>query len=82
VLLARGKIIYFNKATESVEYFTKIGFKCPELSNPCDYFMSMMSIESIELDVEDEGSNTGGGWGYDVGKIKEEYEKLIAFFDA
>ncbi|MBM4179763.1 MAG: ATP-binding cassette domain-containing protein [Ignavibacteria bacterium] len=82
VLLARGKIIYFNQASLSVEYFTKIGFKCPELSNPCDYFMSMMSIESIELDVEDEGGNTGGGWGYDVGKIKEEYEKLIAFFDA
>ena len=82
VLLARGKIIYFNKASESDEYFEKIGFKCPELSNPCDYFMSMMSIESIELEVEDEGSNTGGGWGYDVGKIKEEYEKLIAFFDA
>jgi len=42
----------------------------------------MMSIESIELEVEDEGGNSGGGWGYDVGKIKEEYEKLIAFFDA
>lgn len=81
VLLARGKIIYFNKASESVDYFTNIGFKCPELSNPCDYFMSMMSIESIELEIEDGGEGTGG-WGYDTGKIKEEYEKLIAFFDA
>ena len=81
MLLARGKIIYFNKASESVDYFTNIGFKCPELSNPCDYFMSMMSIESIELEIEDGGEGTGG-WGYDTGKIKEEYEKLIAFFDA
>lgn len=54
VLLAKGKIIYFNEANKSVDYFTSIGYQCPELSNPADYFMSMMSIESIELDVEDE----------------------------
>jgi len=41
----------------------------------------MMSIESIELEVEEEGG-AGGGWGLEQGKIKEEYEKLIAFFDA
>lgn len=52
-LLARGKIIYFGKADKSVDYFTSIGFKCPEMSNPADYFMSMMSIESIELEAEE-----------------------------
>lgn len=26
VLLAKGKIIYFNKADQSVDYFSKIGF--------------------------------------------------------
>lgn len=43
LLLARGKIIYFNKANQSVEYFGSNGNQCPELSNPCDFFMSMMS---------------------------------------
>jgi len=52
-LLAKGKIIYFNKANLSVEYFDSIGYQCPELSNPCDFFMSMMSKESLEFDNED-----------------------------
>lgn len=52
MLLARGKIIYFNKASEAVNYFSSIGFQCPDLSNPADYFMTMMSIESIEIDTQ------------------------------
>jgi ABC-type multidrug transport system ATPase subunit len=48
MLLAKGKIIYFNKASLAVDYFSQINYRCPELSNPSDYFMSIMSIESIE----------------------------------
>lgn len=48
MLLARGKIIYFNEARLAVDYFSSINYKCPELSNPADYFMGIMSIESIE----------------------------------
>jgi len=48
LLLAKGKIIYMNKASMAVDYFSNIGFQCPELTNPADYFMSMMSIESCE----------------------------------
>ena len=50
MLLAKGHIIYFNKAESAVDYFSGIGERCPERSNPADFFMSMMSIESIELD--------------------------------
>ena len=46
MLLALGKVLYFNEAKLAVNYFANIGYKCPELSNPADYFMSMMSIES------------------------------------
>lgn len=54
MLLAKGKVIYFNNAEFAVDYFSRIGFKCPELSNPADYFMSIMSIETIEQeDTED-----------------------------
>lgn len=80
VLLAKGIIIYFNRADKSVEYFEKIGYACPELSNPCDYFMSMMSKESIELDHEEEGQV--GSAGMNTEKIEEEYRKVIEFFDA
>lgn len=50
MLLAQGKIIYFNEAKHAVGHFDKIGYKCPELSNPADYFMSIMSIESQEVE--------------------------------
>mmetsp|Transcript_35036 Transcript_35036/g.47289 ORF Transcript_35036/g.47289 Transcript_35036/m.47289 type:complete len:87 (-) Transcript_35036:259-519(-) len=53
LLLAKGKIIYFNKASLAVDYFASIEFKCPELSNPADYFMTVMSIESCEEKLED-----------------------------
>ena len=48
MLLALGKIIYFNEAKQAVGYFANIGYRCPELSNPADYFMSIMSIESAD----------------------------------
>jgi ABC-type multidrug transport system ATPase subunit len=53
MLLARGKIIYFNEAKLAVDYFANIGYKCPEMSNPADYFMSIMSYETIEQELDD-----------------------------
>jgi hypothetical protein len=48
MLLSCGKVIFFNEKSMATEFFSDIGFKCPDLSNPADFFMSMMSIESIE----------------------------------
>ena len=48
MLLAKGKIIYFNHKDNAVSYFKNIGFECPPLTTPSDYFMSIMSIEHIE----------------------------------
>jgi ATP-binding cassette subfamily G (WHITE) protein 1 len=52
MLMAKGRVIYFNKANLAVDYFNSINFKCPELCNPCDYFMAIMSKETIELEQE------------------------------
>lgn len=51
MLLAKGRIIYFNDASLAVDYFGSLGeyYRCPELSNPADHFMSIMSIESVEV---------------------------------
>ena len=78
MLLAKGKIIYFNKASESVSYFASIKFQCPELSNPADYFMSMMSIESIEEDMEGREFANGADTKAD---IEKRYAELIEYFD-
>ena len=77
MLLARGKIIYFNKADKAVDYFGSIGFQCPDLSNPADYFMTMMSIESIELETQ----SAAGSVFVDQDRIQEEYKKTIDLFD-
>lgn len=53
MLMAKGKIIYFNEASKAVDYFASINFTCPELSNPSDYFMSIMSIETIEQELQE-----------------------------
>lgn len=47
MLMARGQIIYMNDAKLAVPYFKSIKFECPKMCNPADYFMSMMSKESL-----------------------------------
>lgn len=75
MLLARGKIIYLNEACHAVDYFSSIGEPCPELSNPADFFMTMMSIESIELDEQ------SGAEFVDKDAIEDKYQKKIIMFD-
>ena len=77
MLLARGKIIYFNEASLAVNYFAGIGEPCPELSNPADFFMTMMSIESIELDKQAE---EGASSYLNKNDIEAEYQKKIDYF--
>lgn len=47
MLLAQGKIIFFNEAAKAQTYFADIGYEIPQLSNPADFYMSIMSKESI-----------------------------------
>uniref|UniRef100_A0A7S3NLB8 ABC transporter domain-containing protein n=1 Tax=Euplotes crassus TaxID=5936 RepID=A0A7S3NLB8_EUPCR len=55
MLMAGGKTLYLNDASKAVDYFASIGEKCPERTNPADFFMNMMSIEALdEPDLEDE----------------------------
>jgi ABC-type multidrug transport system ATPase subunit len=56
MLLADGKTIYMNDSCKAVDYFWDSDLYpiCPEHVNPADYFMDMMSIETYEIDAEDE----------------------------
>lgn len=55
MLLAQGRIVYFNEARHSVDYFTKLDpkFGCPSWYNPADFFMDMLSLDSIETEKAD-----------------------------
>lgn len=38
ILLAKGGIVYWGPAKDAVKYFAKLGYQCPEYTNPPDYF--------------------------------------------
>lgn len=46
ILMVAGRLVYQGPSADSVPYFTQMGFKSPEFSNPPDYFMSIMHHES------------------------------------
>eukprot|EP01083_Nonionella_stella_P026518 73020_1 len=47
-LISSGHIVYLGPCSESVDYFAKLGFVCPKYSNPADYFMGILHVESEE----------------------------------
>ncbi|KAL4512252.1 hypothetical protein ABPG72_005254 [Tetrahymena utriculariae] len=48
ILLVDGQFIYQGPRSEVINHFGSFGFQCPQLSNPADYFMSIMHAESQE----------------------------------
>lgn len=51
ILVVRGNIIYQGKAENAVTYFSSIGFQCPKLTNPADYFMKIINESGIMLEM-------------------------------
>jgi ATP-binding cassette subfamily G (WHITE) protein 1 len=42
MLMADGRVVYMGEARKSIEYFARQGYRCPQYSNPADFFF--MSI--------------------------------------
>lgn len=42
VLLSKGQVVYLGGAKQSVQYFEKIGYTCPEYHNPADFFLDVV----------------------------------------
>ncbi|EGZ08148.1 ABC transporter-like protein [Phytophthora sojae] len=51
-LLSDGSPVYQGKATESVDYFASLGYPCPSLMNPTDYFMRQLVVMDKATDAE------------------------------
>ena len=54
MLLVDGYSIYFGPPGESTEYFSSLNYVCPELNNPADYFMKIMSAQRSDVRSEEE----------------------------
>ncbi|RKP22687.1 P-loop containing nucleoside triphosphate hydrolase protein, partial [Syncephalis pseudoplumigaleata] len=42
MLMAEGRVLYMGEAEKSIDYFARYGYRCPQYSNPADFFF--MSI--------------------------------------
>jgi ATP-binding cassette, subfamily G (WHITE), eye pigment precursor transporter len=43
-LLSEGRVAYFGPRLEAVRFFSNLGFNCPSVYNPADYFIQTLAI--------------------------------------
>ncbi|KAK3093563.1 hypothetical protein FSP39_017341 [Pinctada imbricata] len=58
MILSRGQMVYFGKASNMVQYFTGIGFPCPILTNPCDFYVDLATIDPTSEESERSSQDT------------------------
>jgi ABC-type multidrug transport system ATPase subunit len=52
-LLTIGKCVFFGDLPEALEHFSSLGYACPDLMNPADHFIDLITIdERTENDME------------------------------
>ena len=58
LILNHGKIIYLGEVNNLVSYFSSIGYKCPEYTNPSDYiFMNILNPISFDNKININNEN-------------------------
>ena len=44
-LLTQGKCVFFGDLADALEHFSSLGYECPSLMNPADYFIDLITID-------------------------------------
>ena len=58
IILNHGKIVYQGEVNNLVNYFSNIGYKCPEYTNPSDYlFMNILNPIIVDNNINDSKNN-------------------------
>eukprot|EP00043_Microstomoeca_roanoka_P000728 m.28780 g.28780 ORF g.28780 m.28780 type:complete len:766 (+) comp10476_c0_seq2:346-2643(+) len=52
MLLSEGYTMYFGPAKEAADYFSNLGYPCPESYNPSDFFLDLVSYDARSKDKE------------------------------
>ncbi|XP_048733666.1 ATP-binding cassette sub-family G member 8-like [Ostrea edulis] len=71
MILSRGRMVYVGRATEMVSYFTSIGHPCPSLTNPCDYYVDLGTVDPTSEETERETKQI-------VNKLINNFEMVMA----
>jgi hypothetical protein len=60
ILLADGQVMYHGPVEQTVDYFAKLGYTCPDNCNPADYIF--MEVGASPLGSLGWGRGARGGW--------------------
>ena len=67
--------MYYNEASLACDYFATLNYKCPNASNPADFFMSLMSMDNPNE------SDMDGGKQKSEKDIIQEYNSKINYLN-
>ncbi|EGC38478.1 hypothetical protein DICPUDRAFT_28616 [Dictyostelium purpureum] len=56
ILLSKGRMVYNGPSTEMVQYFTSIGYPCPQLQNPADHYLDICSVDYRNEQLEEQST--------------------------
>ena len=76
--LANGKVVYFGPRKDVVEYFAKLGYQCPEYTNPAEYIVheiqknSQLFIDKwSEYEKETDAKNKKNRKAFDINNLPQ-----------
>lgn len=53
LILASGQVMYYGVASEAVDYFARLGYHCPQYTNPSDYIFMRILKDVDDNDNDD-----------------------------
>jgi len=59
ILMQKGEMMYQGSASASLSYFAKLGYPCPELTNPADHLIDVLGNVHKKFTVPDAGCGNG-----------------------
>ncbi len=49
ILMSQGQMVFFGSVPEALDHFKKLGFECPQMENPADFFLDMITVDRRSL---------------------------------
>ena len=77
MLLVRGHIIYEGQAKDAVPYFASIGYPCPKLTNPADFFMKIMNETGMVIEEMQHASKNDQVLSLEPEHIEQRFQERV-----
>ena len=77
ILMCKGNIIYQGDAQTAVNYFASIGYECPPLTNPSDFFMKIMNPQQMLIEYLEKGLELNKD---NKEELMQKFDEHVSFF--